>query len=87
MECRLEMDIFLVCCNAARVRKLHVTHVAFILDSLVHTFHVSFHGALVSKYLVTLLTLISKLFMYYLDMTSKILSAGKLFCANIAVKC
>ena len=81
------MDTFLMCSYTALIRKLQVTHVTFKLDSLVHSFYMVSRGALLSKYLVTLLTFISKLFMYYLDMATKALSVGELFFASLAVKC
>ena len=72
------MDISLMCPYTVLIRKFLVTYVTFILDPLVHSFYMFSHPAPVFKYLVALLTFISKLFMYYLDMTSKASPAGKL---------
>ena len=70
-----------------RISELQVTYVTFILDPLMHSLYMFSHVGPLFKYLVTLLTFISKLFMYYLDMTGKAVSTGKLFFANLAVKC
>ena len=77
------MDIILMFTYTVRIRELQVTYVTFIHDPLMHSFYMFSHVGPLFEYLVTLLTFISKLFMYYLDMTGKAVSTGKPFFANL----